>query len=317
MDVAFTMWRMPDDTTRTVKVSQDAYDEFAVVNGAVGDAPGRPSPDAVFLMAVGGTDDVDDYPWQYRSAQADEPKNGFSVLTEHVCSPTGVRCVRSFVRNHRSVSIDGVANGSAAAANSLTISLTITSSQSNLYVCGMLTLNNNHTLSSSSYNSVSMTTRDSNTANAFTVFLSDLVNPATGTHNGVFTPNTKSDMAGGFLSAYGVNQTTPRRATANNNGTSNAPTLTITSASGDLAVSHVGYDGSTASDTPDLSWTGAWNVSGPGNTNAQGRYIAGSGSSVTRTDSFNNSAGWAVVGASLQSAPVTGTHRLPLLGVGN
>lgn len=49
---AFTVWIMPDLTTRFVRVLQSQLDLYHVTPGA--DAPGRPDPQAVFILAGGG-----------------------------------------------------------------------------------------------------------------------------------------------------------------------------------------------------------------------------------------------------------------------
>ena len=52
--VAYSVWLMGDNSVKTVKISQEEYDNFAIRDGGVGELPSKPAPDAVFVMAGGG-----------------------------------------------------------------------------------------------------------------------------------------------------------------------------------------------------------------------------------------------------------------------
>ncbi len=77
--VAWSIWLLADGSTRVTRIAQADYDEFAVTHRGTGDAPGRPAPDARFLMAAGGIpalDTVDGYPRRGDAWEEDDPAVG-------------------------------------------------------------------------------------------------------------------------------------------------------------------------------------------------------------------------------------------------
>lgn len=51
---AMSVWRLSDGTPQLMYITQAEYDDFVVTRGAIGEPAGKPTPDAVFLMASGG-----------------------------------------------------------------------------------------------------------------------------------------------------------------------------------------------------------------------------------------------------------------------
>lgn len=378
------MWQLADGMLRTSRITQAEYDTFAVAKGGVGDAPGRPAPDATFLMAVGGIpalNTADGWPvpgdfwtrfdpelnetvltlctgpdinWTYRGAVAVDPGKGASsrvtgllarVSGHRVAARAGqfavvggrlalaqalldrgltisdrvltiapalrderVTLLDELWPNHRSVTFDASSSGQADTGTSLTVSHTI-ASQSNRYLLASVAMRSGQTVSSVAYNSVALTQRrreDTGVGAATEVW--DLVAPSVGTANIVFTFSADTSAVGGGLSAYGVDQTTPRTTTTGSQGNSAStePVLTVASAVGELVFTHTGFtDTATGALTIDATWTSLWSLENSSSGNDRGgggAYIAGA-TSVTRTDNLTTPAGsWAMVGVAIKAA---------------
>ena len=144
-----------------------------------------------------------------------------------------------------------------------------------------------------------------------------LVAPATGAHNVVVTlVGSSGDLLGGSESYVDVHQTTPTgTAATNSNNFSNAPTVDVTSASGELVVDGVAARSSLtavgAGQTQRVNLTGGADSVG-------GSEEAGA-ATVTMSWTMAAENPWAIGGVSLKPLAAGGAavyHRLPLLGVG-
>jgi len=130
----------------------------------------------------------------------------------------------------------------------------------------------------------------------------DRIAPDTGTANVVVTFSANSRAVVGALSATGVDQSTPRSNTATAQGTSTSPSVTVTSATGEIVFSNLAVAWGTNFITTDSTWTERWNSSDDGWVEGEAATKAGA-TSVSLNSSLTTSAGWAVTAASIKSAP--------------
>lgn len=135
----------------------------------------------------------------------------------------------------------------------------------------------------------------------------DMIAPDQVTGDLVCTYDASNDCAAGWVSCYGVDQATPRTATNSATGTSTAPSITITSAVGELAITGTATTNNSGTVTTDATWVEDWNITAASwdPTNA-GAHKAGAAPSVTRTDGLTNSVEWAIMGASIKAASAGG-----------
>lgn len=378
--VAYSCWLVNGQPT-VVKITQAEYEQFAVTNKGVGDAPGRPDPAARFLLAAGGIDALntpDGRPsagdmweetdsetglkrfviatgnsidWKFETYRAGEPDTtsktsvieGFNIkssgnrivlkqgdytgagnkltLTKSIPGITidkgNLTVESSFTKvekaditgtipNHKSVTFDAASSAVIDSGTSVTFSHTV-ASQSNLY----MGLGGSHRaggpITAATYNGDALTSQ-LDVSNRARVVYWDLVNPDTGTNNVVVTSGTGG--ASGVWSAYGVDQTTPRTDAQTNSGISASPAITLSSATGELVLTVIGWDANDDDNTTDATWTQDWSLE-PATGNDRGgagAHKAGA-SSVTRTDTLAGSRlAWAAAGVSIKAASGAEEH---------
>lgn len=140
-----------------------------------------------------------------------------------------------------------------------------------------------------------------------------LVNPATGTHNVVVTTTTGTDaIASGASSYIGVDTSTPHGTPATATGTSTAPSVNVTSASGELVVDAVGVHDTTLTA---CGQTQRVNVNDVGPNVSQGDADAAGAASVTMSWTAALSMGWGIIGVALKPAG-GGSVFIPIVGRG-
>ena len=136
------------------------------------------------------------------------------------------------------VAFDATANGKVSgAASSLTFSHTCTGSNLALGVGAGSAISTSDP-TGVTYNAVAMTKQHSDplTTDSDNCTIWSLLSPATGANNVVITYSGSGDIQGGSVSATGVGAITgPTGA----HGSSNSPSVTVTSATGDLVYGHV------------------------------------------------------------------------------
>lgn len=390
--VAFTTWRLSDGSLHESRISQAAYDDFAINRKGVGDAPGRPDPGAVFLLAAGGVpalntatgwpslgdcwvvDDGkggqalvvcagDGNDWAYRRGIASVPDvsrrsrllgiacevrgnrfsipaGGYSVDRQGRVSitaplPSGVTVasreltvdssvvasrvtiVDEDVPNHRSVTFDAATSGVADPASSITISHTV-ANQTDRYLAGLTVTRSGQSVSSVTFNGTNLTQRiDIDSTVGTRSHFWDLVAPTVTTANAVFTFSASTSAVGGVISAYGVDQTTPRNDT--DTDVSAPISLSLASATDGLCISITGYEAGTTP-TLDSDWTSLWNTLNAGSGNDRGSaggYITGA-ATITRDDTFTGTPSVAAIGVALSASAPAAVYgpALALLGVG-
>ncbi len=255
--------------------------------------------------------------WGYEHAVASDPGDGqvsaLRGLRAHHTSQfvygqrpidrpcTALRWIRGAVPNHHSVTFDATASALNQTGASVTVAGTITSNANSYVAAGAVFTLFGVTLNSVAWNSVNLTKQLNSGPDANSeVDYWDLTSPASGAQSMVFTFSASGSADVGWISAYGVDQGTVRSATNTNAGTSTAPTITITSAVGELVVTMGGARG-TGTNTVDATWTSDWVNTGTTDPQGSGAHTAGA-ASVTRTDTLDTSRGWALVGASLKAA---------------
>lgn len=130
-----------------------------------------------------------------------------------------------------------------------------------------------------------------------------LIAPSSGA-NTITVTNTggqQRDLTGGSLSFTGVDQTTPLANTNTNFGSGTNPTVTITSASGNMVVDAVVCGSPLISSGQTLQWMNNLN----GNTGAgNAAQSTASGASSVTMSYTSNSDWWGIIGASIQAASV-------------
>lgn len=292
----------------------------------------------------------DKFDWNYKDAAASDPGAGLTsqltgievkssgnavVLTTYdilnlpltipdIPKTVIVTPIDETIPNHKSVSFDAQSNGSFTLVTSVTISHTVTNTQSNLYIGSSLGITNDSAAPyTCTYKGVSLNAilaqATGGSANKLGKYF-DLANNqvATGANNIVWSwTNNAQGGTVGTQSAYGVNQSTPRTTAASAPGNDAAPTQTIASATGELVLTNFIWRSIGAiTDTVDGTWTQDYKLTSAGGLDLAGAHLAGA-ASVTRTDTLSGSANWAVMGVALKAATVSSViPKMPLMGVG-
>lgn len=344
---AYTAWLLPDGSTRIVYLKQAEYEEFHIDRKGEGEAPGKPSDDAKFLMGVGGIpvfNTPDGRPhrgdfwkhdgeiivftgeeptWGYKLEVADEPKDGRSRILGFEVSHENHVTVRSlldvtklplpikrqnvidaYIPNHKSVTFDASSISNQSFGTSMSVSHTTTSNADRYMLTG--TMLRQGAVSTVTYNSVSMTGRTTNTVDPYSgevnIRIWDLIAPTNGANTilASWTGNKAGHMA--TITGYGADQTTGFSNTASNTGTNTSPTVTVTSATGELVFTMMGWYAQGITSTPDGSWTALTQGNPSLFAGAQGAYKAGA-ATVTRTDTLSGTpTGWVMQGVSMKAA---------------
>lgn len=220
--------------------------------------------------------------------------------------------------NHKSVTFDSTVSGQATTGTTITVSTVIASNTNRMLVGGATYVNGGgQVLNTVVFNtSESLTERvtKTNAGNNRKQGLWSVFAPTATTANTVFTLSaTANGWTAGVWSVYGASQTTTFSNTATGEATNTAPTVTVTSAVGELVVSIVMVRAAASVDTPDGTWTTDWNqvvVANP--IIGVGAHIAGA-ASVTRTDSILSSSEWTILAGSI---PVPATGGGPIVNGG-
>lgn len=306
MSFAFSVWLLPDGSIVEQRHPQSEYDDFAVRNGGVGEITGKPDDAAVFLLACGGVHELTTPKWSYEYSAADEPKDGFSNLAGFRCSsisPVKTEFIGK-VPNHRSVSFDSKASGTADGA-SLTFSHAVVSATNGAITAFFHSKTSGGT-QSVTYNGNALTQRETQDIEDITEGMFDLVPQSdTGAHNIVMSlSGTVDSLAGASIALTGVDQVAPRSVTNKGTANNNAPTLTLTGgATDEVALTAMGWH-DTPTNTIDATWT-TGNVVLSGSVALQTAYKTGA-ASVTRTDSLTGAAVWGMMGGSYKAASAGG-----------
>ena len=131
----------------------------------------------------------------------------------------------------------------------------------------------------------------------------DIIAPDEGAHNVVIGVTGACRLAWGVVSLYDVHQTTPRGTIADSEGSSTTPSLTVSSASGELVL-----DGVSPSGTRTLTQDGSQSLNAKIETfDCIGSSREAGAASVAMDWTLDSSDLWIMIGLPLKPAPAGGT----------
>jgi hypothetical protein len=201
--------------------------------------------------------------------------------------------------------VDAISSGSTSGSG-LVVSHN-TSGSDRLMLVGVSINNDNfETVSSSTYNGISLALVSSETrADDSRVEIWALVAPPVGTYNMVidFSADLKRYAVVGVITFTGVDQTNPLGAFAGDSATSSTASVTVPSAADELVLGVFSCE-NCRSVTFSLPADEQWNISTRGGLEiGSGATHEGTGSEVTITGSLGKSESWAMGGISIRPAP--------------
>ena len=192
------------------------------------------------------------------------------------------------------IAVDSVSSGTGT-GSSITVSHT-TSGTNRLMLVGISgrASSGPAVVSGVTYNGVALSLVGSKTAYSLVTTIYKLVAPDTGTHDVVVSFSTAPDKGGvvGVVTFTGVSQTTPLGTFASASGSSTAPSVNVSSATGELVLDTLVDEDATVTMTAGAGQTERWN--------AQFTYMGGAGSTkagdttVTMSWTLSGSANWAI-----------------------
>jgi len=218
------------------------------------------------------------------------------------------------------VAVDATGHGNNS-TGSTTVSCSVTvGSGSNRYMTILVSIRGAQTVSGITVDGVAATQVASARANV-TVASADrwyIKNPNSGTITVTATLSASAVAAIGVISFTGVDQTTPHGTAVAATGSSAAPSVTVTSATGEVVVGGFAQKASaTTTTTAGTGQTKQWDEPNVNSTlNAADSTENGASSVVMDWSTGINSDSWAATGLSIKPAATTTIPRLTLLGVG-
>ena len=141
--------------------------------------------------------------------------------------------------------------------------------------------------------------------NGFEASMWRLIAPITGAQTVVITVDVATDIVGGEVSFTDVDQTTPLGTWAEATGTSDAPSVTVTSATDDIVIAVIASD-ATQAPVPGADQTERWDVDG-GIVNGEGSTEPGA-ASVVMSATLAIVGLWAIGGVSVKAAGAAAGH---------
>lgn len=218
------------------------------------------------------------------------------------------------------IAIDATSEGGGQTAT-VTVSHTVSGSDRYL-ICHAFLYGNSQSVSTWTWNtSENLTSITSAVNGSAKVEMWGIKAPSTGTHNWVLTATGSTDIVAGCGSYTGVNQTTPLGTASQGAGASTAPSVTVSSAAGELVVDGLAVDSPSGSGyTLGAGQTERWShtVAGGNFNNPEAVSSTEAGAaSVTMSYTLNNSWNWALAAVPLLEATGGGgsVSRGMLLGV--
>lgn len=218
------------------------------------------------------------------------------------------------------ITVDGTpASGAQNSVATLTISVTITTGDLLVVGVGANDGEAAGAVTGITWNTVQALTKlDSINAGVAGVAMADLwyrIAPATGTHDVVVTISGNANLAAGCVVLVGTHQTTPFTSHITATNSSTTPTVTVTSAAGELVIDVVGVRGGDPGGVPGSGQTGQVDV-GTGGIAAEMSTEAGA-ASVVMDWTLGGSANWAQVGGSVQPAGAAATTAQTMAAIGS
>ena len=215
------------------------------------------------------------------------------------------------------LAVDAAASCSGNGVSSLTCAHTVSGSNREL-VNWVSWYHWASTLSGSAYNGVSLTAIPSGSAanGQYHIDGLHLIAPATGTNNLVATfSGNVFDVGMGSVSFTGADQTTPLGTAVTATGTSTTPSVTVSSAAGEIVVDGLAIiHGGTL--TVGGSQTQRWNEIALGGTIKYAGSTQGGAASTTNTWTNSTSQVWAQGAVPVKPVAVSASSRFTLTGIG-
>ncbi len=214
------------------------------------------------------------------------------------------------------VAVDSTSTGVGAGVSSVTFSHTVTSTGNRLMLVGVaMDANAGPAVSSVTYSGQSLTLVGSRVGGSAPVRIEiwQLVNPTSGTADVVVTLSSNADgVSVGATTFTGVDQTTPLGTFASAIGTSNTPSVNVSSALGELV-----YDVVAGKNSGTLAagsgQTGLWDVNASGQSRGAASTEAGA-ASVTMSWNKGSALEWAIGGVSVKPSETTLSQRIASAG---
>ncbi len=211
------------------------------------------------------------------------------------------------------IAVDGTSSATGS-ATTLTWPHTVGIGGDRLLIVGVSIRNAGNTVQEITYGGaqLSFVGARNNHDDAVRAEIWSLASPPTGTANIAVTLSGGAKMVGGALSFFGVNPAAPlgtyASAFSTDSGTLD-PSVTLSSAAGEVVVDVLALQGSAGSMTPLAGQTQHWNLFyGPGGGDAAGAASTAPGAaSVTASWSKASNAKWATVAVPLRPAPTVST----------
>jgi len=174
------------------------------------------------------------------------------------------------------IALDSVSTASGSTVSTLTWSHTVGSGSNRVLMVGTSLRDGNKTVTTVTYGGTPLTRRgfQNGAGNANRVEIWSLIAPSSGTANVVVSLSGTIDVVGGAISFSGVDQATPFGTFVSAQGTSTAPSVTATSAAGEVVLDTLATDGDAASATVGAGQTEQWNLA----TGVAGGNVIGAGS---------------------------------------
>jgi uncharacterized repeat protein (TIGR01451 family) len=204
------------------------------------------------------------------------------------------------------ITLDGVSSASGN-TSSLAWSHTIGSGSNGILIVGVSNRRSNRTVTNVTYGGQSLTRIGIQVSGGNTSRLEMwyLLAPPQGTALLTVNLSGNTDVIGGAVSYFGVDQLAPMGTFSSTGGTGSSATVTITSAIGELVVGAIAAPGTAQSLTPGSGQISNWNV-GTGTSGANERGAGSSqdgASSVMMSWGLGASADWAIGAVSLRPTP--------------
>src|SRR3989454_4121481 len=146
---------------------------------------------------------------------------------------------------HAAIAVDSISTASGNTVSTLTWSHTVGSGSNRVLLVDTSNRDGNKTITGVTYGGTALTRRgfQNGAGNGNRVEIWSLTAPSPGTANVVVTLSGAVDVVGGAISFTGVNQTTPFGTFVSAQGTSASPSVTASSAAGQVVLDTLATDG--------------------------------------------------------------------------
>jgi len=211
---------------------------------------------------------------------------------------------------HAAIAVESTSSASAKAASSLTWSHTVGPSLNRILMVGVSNNNTTRPVSTVTYGGTALTRVGFQNAPGTQnrIELWSLIAPSPGTANVVVTFSGSVDSVGGAIVFSGVDQATPLGTFASANGSNASPSVTVSSASGQVVIDTLATNGDGSSAAAGPGQTQRWSLkTGNGGGNALGAGSTEPGaSSVTMSWTLGHAHAWSIGAVPLKPGAACG-----------